>query len=224
MKKKFLLLIIVNLTLAFVILLSTIIVTNSKFIYYKVMEGYHLNEVSDISTSEVNANYSYVVDYILSKDNNDKFQLPTLKYSKDGAFHFYEVRKLFALAQNATSVLFIAITLLLYVYYRCFKDVLPLKYIGKALIYIPMMVSIIVSINFTFFFTVFHKIFFNNDKWLFDPIQDPIINFLPEEYFALCAGLIVILTMISGIIFLLLNNIFSIIIKKKSNNNISVNL
>ena len=31
---------------------------------------------------------------------------------------------------------------------------------------------------------------FNNDDWIFNPVTDPIITMLPENYFAQCAILI----------------------------------
>jgi integral membrane protein (TIGR01906 family) len=52
------------------------------------------------------------------------------------------------------------------------------------------------TINFSKAFYVFHKIFFRNDYWIFDPNKDPIINALPEELFMIEAALIIILLLI----------------------------
>ena len=39
---------------------------------------------------------------------------------------------------------------------------------------------------------------FNNDDWIFDPVTDPIINMLPESFFAQCAILIVLVMLIGA--------------------------
>ncbi|CAH2212704.1 TIGR01906 family membrane protein [Tepidibacter aestuarii] len=41
----------------------------------------------------------------------------------------------------------------------------------------------IISLNYYKYFTVFHKIFFNNDNWLLSPKESIIINLLPLEFF-----------------------------------------
>ncbi|WP_265881320.1 TIGR01906 family membrane protein [Clostridium perfringens] len=71
--------------------------------------------------------------------------------------------------------------------------------------------SLILSfyLNFSKVFTLFHKIFFNNDYWIFDPKKDPIINVLPESYFLFLAifilSLVMILSIISKIFYTLKN-------------------
>ena len=203
MKKNILCILMVIISLVFVLLISTLTVTNSKFIYNLSIDKLDLEDRGEISKDEIESNYSYIVDYILGKDENTEFNLPTLDYSEDGAIHFYEVRKLFDLAKAALLVLFIGLVLLMGVYYFNFKNWRPLKPMGISLMLMPICTALVVSVNFNFFFTVFHKIFFNNDKWLFDPVTDPIIRILPEEFFALCAVLIVLLTMIIGAIMIL---------------------
>ena len=47
------------------------------------------------------------------------------------------------------------------------------------------------ALDFDRAFTVFHTIFFpGKDNWLFDPMTDPVILILPEEFFRSCALLI----------------------------------
>ena len=38
--------------------------------------------------------------------------------------------------------------------------------------------------DFTFAFTVFHRIFFDNDLWILYPDQDNLINIMQEDVFA----------------------------------------
>lgn len=222
MKKNILSVFIVIITVMFVLLLSTLTITNSKFIYSLSIEKLNLEARGGISKEEIKSNYSYIVDYILSKDKSEEFHLPTLEYSEDGAEHFLEVRRLFDLAKIVSLGLLLGIILFMGIYYFNFKNWRPIKYSGWSLILMPISTTLIVSVNFNFFFTVFHKIFFNNDKWLFDPITDPIIYVLPEEFFALCAGLIVLLAMIIGVILLLGYKGFLSDKKKEKSERISV--
>ncbi|NFG14547.1 TIGR01906 family membrane protein, partial [Clostridium botulinum] len=63
------------------------------------------------------------------------------------------------------------------------KNVSFLKYSSISTIIIPLLLIIPLILNFDKGFTFFHKIFFSNDYWLFDPNKDPIINLLPETFF-----------------------------------------
>ena len=42
----------------------------------------------------------------------------------------------------------------------------------------------IISTDFTKYFIIFHKIFFDNDLWILDPATDLLINIVPEPFFA----------------------------------------
>ena len=47
-----------------------------------------------------------------------------------------------------------------------------------------LIIAIISAIDFTFVFTVFHKIFFNNDLWILYPDKDNLINIMQEDVFS----------------------------------------
>ncbi len=181
-----------------VILISTLIVTSIKPIYTYSINKFNMEERTSLSIEEMKKNYSYVIDLLYS--NNDKFELPSLKSSEAGAFHFKEVKELFKIAKITILSLIITLAILSVLYTSSYKSYIYIKYISIITIITPVIISIVVSINFNFFFTIFHKIFFNNDKWIFDPNTDPIINILPEEFFALCAGTIGILCIVIGIV------------------------
>lgn len=50
----------------------------------------------------------------------------------------------------------------------------------------------IISTDFTKYFVIFHKIFFNNDLWMLDPATDLLINIVPEPFFVDTAARIAI--------------------------------
>ena len=43
--------------------------------------------------------------------------------------------------------------------------------------------GVLISQNFTKCFVIFHKLFFDNDLWMFDPEYDYMIRMLPEGFF-----------------------------------------
>jgi len=190
--------VIVFLGIILILLLSTITVTKIKPIYDFSIKAFDIENKTDLSREEIVENYSYVIDYLF--DNEIKFQLPSLPFSDDGAIHFKEVKDLFNLAKITIFIISIFLTILLLIYRKLYKDFLYGKYIGIGLITLPIILSGIVGINFNFFFNVFHKIFFNNDKWIFDSKTDPIINILPEEFFAICGVAILSICILAGII------------------------
>ena len=56
--------------------------------------------------------------------------------------------------------------------------------IGTGAVFAVGLVLIgIISTDFTKYFIVFHKIFFNNDLWVLDPRTDMLINIVPEGFF-----------------------------------------
>lgn len=203
MKKLTLNLLITTCGIIFVLLISTIVVTKFKPLYHYSIEILKIEDNSSISKEEMKQNYNYVIDYLF---NNEKsFNLPTLSSSEDGAVHFWEVKILFQLGIRVMIVSLILLIVSIIIYNKLYKDQLYLKYLSRGLLITPLTLALIISINFNYFFTIFHKMFFNNNKWLFDPRTDPIINILPEEFFALCAGAIGFLVIIIGLMVLLLN-------------------
>ena len=65
---------------------------------------------------------------------------------------------------------------------------------GSALIAaLALLLGIVISTDFTKYFTIFHQIFFDNDLWLLDPATDLLICIVPEPFFvdtALYIGLL----------------------------------
>ncbi|MCJ7856259.1 TIGR01906 family membrane protein [Lachnospiraceae bacterium NSJ-143] len=46
-----------------------------------------------------------------------------------------------------------------------------------------ILLSVVTAIDFDRAFVIFHKLFFNNDFWLFDPAESRLINMVPERFF-----------------------------------------
>ena len=71
------------------------------------------------------------------------------------------------------------------------SDWLFLKYTGICSIVIPSVLGGMIALNWEKVFITFHELVFQNDYWLFDPVTDPVILVLPDEYFMHCAIMII---------------------------------
>ena len=81
-------------------------------------------------------------------------------------------------------------------------------YSFAAVIMLALCIVIMAVIDFTFVFTEFHHLFFDNDLWILYPDKDNLINIMQEQVFAdaavwigcIFAAVSVILALIAGMI------------------------
>jgi len=178
-----------------------------KPLYYFDIQYLNIVEQSNFSKDEIVKNYDYVISYLLSSKEED-FKLPSIPYSKYGQIHFKDVKRIFTSVDVLLAVtgLISGVGLLLNLKH---KNLDFLKQTSSILIILPVILLTAFMINFDAFFTIFHKIFFRNDYWVFDPELDPIINVLPQEFFFHSALLVVILIILSIVILKLLYKRFN---------------
>lgn len=169
-----------------------------KQLYYFDIDYLNIPMSSGLSKEEIKKNYDYMIDYNLGKENKE-FELPSIKSSKDGKFHFEEVRDIF---QNLDKVLNISILLSILgiVINLINKNIEIFKTTSKALITIPIISMLPLIVNFQGSFVLFHKIMFDNDYWIFDPDLDPVITILPEQFFFHAGIMILLLIIIASLI------------------------
>ena len=77
-----------------------------------------------------------------------------------------------------------------------------LRAAGTLTILIPALLGGLAYMNWNKVFLTFHKIFFRNNYWIFDPASDPVILILPDKFFLQCVIVItVVLVTGAGILF-----------------------
>ncbi|GAA0180706.1 TIGR01906 family membrane protein [Clostridium sediminicola] len=193
----------VILTLMLTIIL---IVASSKFvlkfkpIYYYDVVNLNISEQTDYTNIEIKQNYDYIVHYVGSLKNID-FELPSINFSQSGKQHFKEVKVIYNTLDILSMILLVifAINITNIIKHKTYNF---LKYTSITLLGLPLLLGSFFLINFDKSFTIFHKIFFRNDMWLFNPETDPIINILPQEFFFHSAIILVIILIIfSAIIY-----------------------
>ncbi|MBR7142636.1 MAG: TIGR01906 family membrane protein [Clostridia bacterium] len=138
------------------------------------------------SETDALANYRAVMDY-LSPFSDAPFSLPSLPFSEGGARHFADCKRLFngVYATGGVSVLLL-IPLCLWLSKKQLLN-RALRGCGAALTGLSAGIAAVALVAFQPAFTLFHKLFFSNDLWVFSPSSDPIITLLPASFFLLCA-------------------------------------
>ncbi|SCI02487.1 Predicted membrane protein [uncultured Clostridium sp.] len=174
------------------------IVVAFKELYYFDINYLNIDEMNNLTKEEIKLNYDYMIDYNLNKISGD-FELPTIKSSREGKIHFEEVKEIF-LNVNKLLILSFIITLIGIVYNLKNKKIDFLNITSKLVIILPILVSIPMLINFDKTFVIFHEIMFDNDYWIFDPLKDPVINILPQEFFYHAGLMIVVFVILSSIV------------------------
>lgn len=129
------------------------------------------------------------------KGDREDLHVPTIVGGEEREFfnereiaHMEDVQGLFlgAIFLRRLCVGIIAASIILLILAKFdIKHLLPkMICIGTGLFFFLIAaLSLIISTDFTKYFIIFHKIFFDNDLWILDPSTDLLINIVPEPFF-----------------------------------------
>ena len=214
----------------FVISAAVVLVLNFRPLYYADIRLLHIPEISGMDEARIRENYDALIRYN-SLFHRGALEFPSLPMSEGGRIHFAEVKRIFDFLQVVllASGLFAAGMAL-----RCcirrrsggkdrfraaVKDAAgsgrpgtegaaggnrSLRLAGRICLILPAVLCLLAVIGWDRFFVLFHKVFFRNDYWLFDPAEDPVILMLPDQFFFHCAAAIFLLVMAGGAALLIL--------------------
>ena len=174
---------------------SVIIIVNFKPLYYFDINHLDIVKHSGYNREDIIANYDALIDYN-SPFYKGELSFPTLPSSPEGLQHFKEVKDIFILFY-ILALVSLVLTILIVIYKKRIKDYTYLLVSSLTAIILPTLVGLFVAIDFERAFIIFHKIFFNNDYWIFDPSKDPVILILPDTFF-LHAALLIIFIVLCG--------------------------
>lgn len=152
---------------------------------------FDLETISGLTKEMLLENYRLLLDF-LNKPWVTELKLPNFPMSEAGLGHFYDVKDLFLL--NYGVLIVTLIPSLYFIYYlwnrqKMWRLVRPFQW-GM---FVPVGLAFVMAVGFNTFFVLFHQLFFSNDDWIFNPVTDPIINILPEQFFMYCFILFFIL-------------------------------
>lgn len=183
------------------VVFSVILTLNISPILYSLF--IKLNKIpnyNNLSREEILNDYNNIIHY-LNSPQEEVLKFKNFKISPIGEFHFLEVKEIFS-SLYLICLACLILGIILFILLKKFKLKISLKafnifFYEVLFIFLSLILSF--YLNFSKVFTLFHKIFFNNDYWIFDPKKDPIINVLPESYFLFLAVFILFLVMILSI-------------------------
>lgn len=164
--------------------LAGILAINSRPLYVWAIDHLDILSYTELSKTELLKNYDLLMNF-LNNPFNATLSLPDFPMSEAGRGHFYDVKKLFLLDYGIFLVTVIPSGLFfrrMWKEKRLWRLIRPFQW-GMA---VPVVLGSLMAIGFDTFFVKFHELFFANDDWLLDPVTDPIINVLPEDYFMYC--------------------------------------
>lgn len=170
----------------FVLILTTAIALTIWAVPLYQFSLHHLNipERVGITFNQIMENYYVLLKY-LHFPWIRTLSLPNFPVSASGAFHFYEVKRLFYVNY---ALLFASLIGTIF-YLRKLKQIngfWRLIQPFKIAIFVPFVLLLILAMDFDWMFVMFHELLFNNDAWLFNAATDPIILVLPQEFFMYC--------------------------------------
>ncbi|HFI0403720.1 TPA: TIGR01906 family membrane protein [Streptococcus suis] len=167
-----------------------------------------LEKVVYMKATDISYNFNILMNY-LTNPFASVLDMPNFSSSADGLKHFADVKVLFHLVQ---VIFLISLPAVFYFW----KEVVRKGY-GKLyrtvflwMALAPLLIALVgVLIGFDNFFVLFHHLLFPGDStWLFDPLKDPVIYILPQEFFLHCFILFFILyEVFCGIWFFVIKNV-----------------
>ena len=201
MKTSKLLSVALSVLLALVVLTGSIAVPLLCRSFYYAHIGPMGLEGWGLTGEEIKIAYDEMMDFCLGR--REDFSAGVLSFSQSGADHFADVRGLFLLDLR---VLVCAAVALLVVLVLCrIKKIRPYHFLGRGpgawaaagLGVTFLTVGGLAALDFDRAFVIFHSFFFpGKDNWIFDWQEDPIILFLPQDFFRNCAILILVLLLV----------------------------
>lgn len=159
--------------------ITVLIILNSTFLYGIIVDFYELPYETDLTRQALIENYQQITTY-LQLPWIQELHMPHFYMSETGRIHFHEVKLIIQ-----TLYLILIITTITWAIATTKKvKILPIFNNSANLLFIISgILMLLMAIDFSQTFVWFHRLLFNNQYWIFNPITDPVILALPEELF-----------------------------------------
>ena len=179
-----------------VICISVTAVVLARPLYYWDTDNLQIPETSGYSKEICIENYDALIDYNLI-GGSEKLVFPSFSMSEQGEIHFAEVKEIFITMQVisiAGIILFAGFMLYRKLHRVPREGTLWMRFTGIVLLSAVILIGLAMTIDWQWSFEFMHKVFFDNNYWLFDLKYDPVITILPDRFFLHCGILIVLIS------------------------------
>ena len=191
----------VSLTVLYIIAVALLVLSFSialpivcRFFYYIQIDPLNLPEATGYDHGTIKKAYDEVLDFLMF---GGEFKAGVFAFTKEGAAHFYDCKRLFMLD---FIVLFFSFAVVVTLKILEKIKIIRLLTVGGhnpsfisavSLVGVFLVVGVLVALDFESAFVTFHHIFFpGKSNWIFDERYDEIIKILPAQFFLNCAILI----------------------------------
>lgn len=151
--------------------------------YY--MDSFSANKIYDItgkSSDELERISKNIITYLKGNDN----QALNNDFNQREIQHMVDVLNLFEMARVIKIVSAVIAMVIVFWFLSTKRSGFMGKWTSLGIFSNHILLAILVILvltDFTKYFTVFHKMFFNNDLWILNPRTDLLIQMLPEPFF-----------------------------------------
>lgn len=172
-------------------------------LYYWDIEYLSISQDAHMDEDQIRQNYDILVDY-MTDEKIEKLAFPNFGMSREGEIHFKEVKDIFILIKRLMYGLGIysIMGILVSIIKKRYKFI---KYTAMGILAGPACLLLVAMIDFDKSFVIFHNLAFSNTYWIFDPVKDPVIMILPQDYFLhsflLIVGIVLIIALILTILY-----------------------
>ena len=193
----------VTITIAMLLVIFALLITGFQLAVYgdshygfykKEYEKYRVTDDLNMKLDNVMAVTEHMMAYLIGKE--EKLSIVTDVdgehqdfFNEQDRLHMADVRNLFLGGLKLRNYAVILATILMIVLMAKkadFRRLVPQGYLQALFVYLILaaILGVAMSIDFTSCFTLFHKLFFTNTLWIFDPETDYMIRMLPEGFFS----------------------------------------
>lgn len=174
--------------------IAVVVTVNFRPLYYMDINLLRIDAVSGFDKAVIKENYNALIDYS-SPFFGGELKFPSLEASQSGLQHFAEVKNIFT-GFYILGAVTLVLGILIIVQKAKKRDFSYLPVSAIMAIVLPSLLGIYMAVDFDRAFLIFHRLFFRNDYWMFDPVTDPVILILPEEFFLHCAIMIIVIVLL----------------------------
>ena len=193
----------VTITIAMLLVIFALLITGFQLAVYgdshygfykKEYEKYRVTDDLNMKIDNVMVVTEHMMAYLIGKE--EKLSIVTDVdgehqdfFNEQDRLHMADVRNLFlgGLKLRNYAVIFATILMIVLMAKKAdFRRLVPQGYLQALFVYLILaaILGVAMSIDFTSCFTLFHKLFFTNNLWIFDPETDYMIRMLPEGFFS----------------------------------------
>lgn len=181
--------------------IAVVFTINFRPLYYMDINLLHIEALSGLNRPDILKNYNALIDYC-SPFFTGNLAFPTLEASQSGLQHFAEVKNIFV-AFYFIGIATLVIGVIIMIQKSKNRDYSYLLVSAITAIVLPLLLGLYMAVDFERAFLIFHKLFFRNDYWMFDPVTDPVIMILPEDFFMHCAIMIISVVLLFSAAFII---------------------